>query len=181
MWLLRPRLGSLPRFQTSAAVCANRFASRYQPVSQRVGHASPSQHSASIFSRSVLAPQMNDPVSLAPRFGQRSSFRGNRRGVQVRLRNSRYAKKTLLQSLVSQLQKERNRLEDELHRVTAALTAFGKFYLRGGNLARKRELFLLRDTRELQPRRGHAGQKSGQLRSEARSTASKGMSANAAR
>jgi hypothetical protein len=37
--------------------------------------------------------------------------------------------KTLMQSVVGQLQKERMRLEDELHRVTAALTAFGKVYL----------------------------------------------------
>jgi hypothetical protein len=36
---------------------------------------------------------------------------------------------TLMQSVVSQLQKERTRLEDQLHRVTAALTAFGKVYL----------------------------------------------------
>jgi uncharacterized protein YdcH (DUF465 family) len=35
--------------------------------------------------------------------------------------------KTLMQSVVSQLQKERVRLEDELHRVTAALTAFGLY------------------------------------------------------
>jgi len=40
--------------------------------------------------------------------------------------------KTLLQSVVSQLRKERTRLEDELHRVT--LTAFGKVYLRGGKI-----------------------------------------------
>lgn len=39
--------------------------------------------------------------------------------------------KTLMQSVVSQLQKERTRLEDELHRVTAALTAFGKTYMQG--------------------------------------------------
>jgi len=39
--------------------------------------------------------------------------------------------KTLMQSVVSQLQKERTRLENELHRVTAALTAFGKVYMRG--------------------------------------------------
>jgi hypothetical protein len=39
--------------------------------------------------------------------------------------------KTLMQGVVSQLQKERVRLEDELHRVTAALTAFGKVYLHG--------------------------------------------------
>ena len=39
--------------------------------------------------------------------------------------------KTLMQSIVSQLQRERTRLEDELHRVTAALTAFGKVYMHG--------------------------------------------------
>ena len=39
--------------------------------------------------------------------------------------------RTLMQSVVSQLQKERTRLEDELHRVAAALTAFGKVYMRG--------------------------------------------------
>src|ERR1035437_2797952 len=39
--------------------------------------------------------------------------------------------KTLMQSVVSQLQKERVRLEDELHRVTAALTAFGNVYRHG--------------------------------------------------
>ena len=44
--------------------------------------------------------------------------------------------KTLMQSVVSELQKERTRLEDELHRVTAALTAFGKVYMRGGKSKR---------------------------------------------
>jgi hypothetical protein len=39
--------------------------------------------------------------------------------------------KTLMQSVVSHLQKERTRLEDELHRVTAALTAFGTVYMQG--------------------------------------------------
>jgi hypothetical protein len=39
--------------------------------------------------------------------------------------------KTLMQSVVSQLQKERARLENELHRVTAALTAFGNVYMHG--------------------------------------------------
>jgi hypothetical protein len=39
--------------------------------------------------------------------------------------------KTLLQSVAGQLQKERARLEDELHRVKAALTAFGNVYLHG--------------------------------------------------
>ena len=46
--------------------------------------------------------------------------------------------KTLMQTVVSQLQKERTRLEDELHRVTAALTAFGKVYLRGRKPTRKK-------------------------------------------
>jgi hypothetical protein len=39
--------------------------------------------------------------------------------------------KTLIQSVVKQLQQERARLENELHRVTAALTTFGKVFLRG--------------------------------------------------
>lgn len=39
--------------------------------------------------------------------------------------------KTLMQSVVGELQKERKRLERELHRVTAALTAFGKVYMQG--------------------------------------------------
>jgi hypothetical protein len=39
--------------------------------------------------------------------------------------------KTVLQSVANQLQKERVRLENELRRVTAALTAFGKVYRQG--------------------------------------------------
>jgi hypothetical protein len=39
--------------------------------------------------------------------------------------------KTLMQSVVGQLQKESKRLEDELRRVRAALAAFGKVYLQG--------------------------------------------------
>ena len=39
--------------------------------------------------------------------------------------------KTLIQSVVSQLQKERARLNNELAGVSAALTAFGKVYLHG--------------------------------------------------
>ena len=39
--------------------------------------------------------------------------------------------KNLMQSVVGQLQKERLRLANELHRVTAALTAFGKVYVNG--------------------------------------------------
>jgi hypothetical protein len=46
--------------------------------------------------------------------------------------------KSLMQSVVSQLQKERRRLETELHRVTAALTAFGKVYLHGKKSSRKK-------------------------------------------
>jgi hypothetical protein len=43
--------------------------------------------------------------------------------------------KTLIQSVVKQLQQERTRLEGELHRVTAALTTFGKVYMRGSKSA----------------------------------------------
>ena len=39
--------------------------------------------------------------------------------------------RTLMQSVVSHLQNERTRLEEELHRVTAVLTAFGKVYMHG--------------------------------------------------
>jgi ABC-type Fe3+-hydroxamate transport system substrate-binding protein len=46
--------------------------------------------------------------------------------------------KTLMQSVASQLQNERKRLEDELHRVTAALTAFGKAYVRGSKSTGKK-------------------------------------------
>jgi hypothetical protein len=38
---------------------------------------------------------------------------------------------SLIQSVVKQLHQERVRLEDELHRVTAALTTFGKVYMQG--------------------------------------------------
>jgi len=37
-----------------------------------------------------------------------------------------------MQLVVSQLQNERLRLQDELHAVTAALSAFGNVYLKGG-------------------------------------------------
>jgi hypothetical protein len=46
--------------------------------------------------------------------------------------------KTLMQSVVSQLQTERMRLADELRRVTAALTAFGKVYVNGPTATRKK-------------------------------------------
>jgi hypothetical protein len=45
--------------------------------------------------------------------------------------------KTLMQSVVSELQKERKRLENELHRVAAALTAFGNVYMHGSRPTRK--------------------------------------------
>jgi hypothetical protein len=39
--------------------------------------------------------------------------------------------KTLIQSVVGQLQKEAKRLENELHGVTSALAAFGRVYMQG--------------------------------------------------
>jgi hypothetical protein len=42
--------------------------------------------------------------------------------------------KTLVQSVVSQLQKERARLENELRGISAALSAFGKAYLDGSGI-----------------------------------------------
>ena len=39
--------------------------------------------------------------------------------------------RTLMQSVISELQKERKRLEDQLHRVSAALNAFGNVYMHG--------------------------------------------------
>lgn len=38
---------------------------------------------------------------------------------------------TTMSGVIQQLKKERVRLEDQLHRVTAALTAFGKVYMNG--------------------------------------------------
>jgi hypothetical protein len=53
--------------------------------------------------------------------------------------------KTLIQSVIKQLQQERARLENELHGVTAALTTFGKVFLQGSKrrpiaIRRKRTL-----------------------------------------
>jgi len=42
-----------------------------------------------------------------------------------------------MQSVISKLQKERKRLEDELHRVAAALTAFGNVYMHGSRRTHK--------------------------------------------
>jgi hypothetical protein len=43
-----------------------------------------------------------------------------------------------MSAVVKQLDRERARLADELHRVTAALTAFGKVYLDGKKPTRKK-------------------------------------------
>lgn len=40
-------------------------------------------------------------------------------------------KTTMMQSVIGTLQNEQRRLEDQLHRVKAALTAFGNVYLDG--------------------------------------------------
>jgi hypothetical protein len=39
--------------------------------------------------------------------------------------------KSMMQSVIDQLEKERTRLEDELRRVSAALAAFGQTYMQG--------------------------------------------------
>ncbi len=39
---------------------------------------------------------------------------------------------TLVETVIKQLNQERARLESELHRVTAALTTFGKVFMAGG-------------------------------------------------
>ena len=44
--------------------------------------------------------------------------------------------KTLIQSVVKQLQQERGRLEKELRGVTAALTTFGRVFLHGSKRGR---------------------------------------------
>src|ERR1700730_4720419 len=46
--------------------------------------------------------------------------------------------RTLMQSVISELQKERKRLKDELHRVAGALTAFGNVYMHGTRPTRKK-------------------------------------------
>ena len=75
--------------------------------------------------------------------------------------------KTLIESVVTELQQERARLENELHRVSAALTAFGKVFLPREQappvaIRKENERFQLRDAVDLQPRREPAGQRSGQ-------------------
>src|SRR6267378_5558903 len=56
-----------------------------------------------------------------------------RNSLDVQLTSDRILSmaKTLIQSVVKQLQQERARLENELRGVTAALTTFGKVFLRG--------------------------------------------------
>lgn len=44
--------------------------------------------------------------------------------------------KTLIDTVMTQLQHERARLEDELHRVSAALTTFGQVYMHGAQAGR---------------------------------------------
>jgi len=44
--------------------------------------------------------------------------------------------KTLMENVVEQLELERVRLETELHKISAALTAFGRVYLAGGKPAK---------------------------------------------
>jgi poly-gamma-glutamate capsule biosynthesis protein CapA/YwtB (metallophosphatase superfamily) len=44
-----------------------------------------------------------------------------------------------MSKVVKQLSKERTRLTDELHRVTAALTAFGKVYMGGGQTTTRKK------------------------------------------
>jgi hypothetical protein len=46
--------------------------------------------------------------------------------------------KTLMQNVVQQLEHERTRLQTELHKVSAALTAFGRAYLGGAKAGRAR-------------------------------------------
>jgi len=47
--------------------------------------------------------------------------------------------KTLVNTVINELKNERVRLESELRRVSAALTAFGKVYMRGGKAAGPRK------------------------------------------
>jgi hypothetical protein len=56
----------------------------------------------------------------------------------VLLLKSNAMAKTLIQNVVQQLEHERSRLQTELHRVSAALTAFGNAYLSGGKPAKKK-------------------------------------------
>jgi hypothetical protein len=43
--------------------------------------------------------------------------------------------KTIVETVVQQLQQERSRLENELHRITAALSTFGKVFMQGSKPA----------------------------------------------
>jgi hypothetical protein len=44
-----------------------------------------------------------------------------------------------MSGVIQQLKKERMRLEDQLHRITAALTAFGRVYMNGTAVAGRRK------------------------------------------
>src|SRR5260370_5110135 len=63
----------------------------------------------------------------------------SRNSLDVQFTSDRihFMAKSLIQSVVKQLQKERARLENELHGVTAALTTFGKVFLHGGKGSRR--------------------------------------------
>src|ERR1700687_2289546 len=75
---------------------------------------------------------------LAERGGTKARYQGS---VKVKCCKTGvigcFMPKTLMQSVISELQKERKRLEDELHRVAAALTAFGNVYMYGSRPTRK--------------------------------------------
>ena len=57
----------------------------------------------------------------------------NRNWLAIKLTNDKIPPmaKTLIETVVKQLQQERARLENELNRVTAALTSFGRVFLPG--------------------------------------------------
>ena len=58
-----------------------------------------------------------------------------RPGAGLLLKSNAMAK-TLMQNVVQQLEHERTRLQTELHKVSAALTAFGRAYLGGAKSGR---------------------------------------------
>jgi hypothetical protein len=67
-----------------------------------------------------------------------SRRRGENTFFAVLLLKSSAMAKTLIQNVVQQLEYERNRLQTELHKVSAALTAFGRAYLGGAKPGRTR-------------------------------------------
>jgi hypothetical protein len=63
----------------------------------------------------------------------RNRAAGRRTAIDLRFSSAKICSmpKTLIESVVKQLRQERARLENELNRVTAALTTFGKVFLEG--------------------------------------------------